>query len=145
MLRTAASAFAALIVISSPAALAAPAPIADSVAQEPLFAEIVSRASVLKQRVEGYQSSGSLSGFDAFKAEIARLSDLNQRGSTDLRTRGVDGDLACILEGIAVDLTFRLSQLEQAGTVAAREDALDEMFYLLRDNVEVITTPPPAA
>jgi hypothetical protein len=63
---------------------------------------------------------------------------LLQRGSTD--------DLKCILRGISQDLPVKLKELESAPDAKTRHEALDDMFYLLRDNVEVITAPPqPAA
>ena len=58
--------------------------------------------------------------------------------------RGTDGDLKCILRGIAQDLPVRLKEVETASDQRARDMALKEMFWLLRDNVEVITAPPAA-
>lgn len=138
----AASAIAAVLLIATPAP---GAPVADSVASEPMFAEIVSRASILRDRVAAYVAApdAPLPGFASFSADINRLSDLNANGSAELRARGNDDDLKCILDGIAVDLKFRLGEVEAATTADQREDALKEMSYLLRDNVEVITTPPP--
>jgi len=40
----------------------------------------------------------------------------------------------------------KLKELESAPDPKTRHEALEDMFYLLRDNVEVITAPPqPAA
>ncbi|HWA63766.1 MAG TPA: hypothetical protein VG939_20490 [Caulobacteraceae bacterium] len=130
------------------AAVEAPAkPVAPSVAAEPLFADIVRRAAALKAEAEGFRKddlsgpSTALPGYAAFKARIGELADLDMKGHLELKARGTDGDLKCILRGISQDLPVRLHELEAADTPKAREDALKEMTYLLRDNVEVITTP----
>lgn len=116
-----------------------------SVAQEPLFADIVVRAGALKTQVEGWKGqTGPLAGFDAFKVQLAQLADLDMQGHKILAERGTDGDLKCILRGIAQDLPVRLGQVESAADDKARDLALREMTWLLRDNVEVITTPPTA-
>ena len=66
------------------------------------------------------------------------------KGHLELAKRGTDGDLKCILRGISQDLPKRLDDLMKADKPDTRDDALKEMSYLLRDNVEVITTPPTA-
>lgn len=110
---------------------------------EPLFADIVQRAGLLKGRIEGWKGqTGPLPGFAEFKADIARLAELDMEGHKVLAARGTDGDLKCILRGIAQDLPVRLGEVEKAADGKARDKALAEMSYLLRDNVEVITTPP---
>jgi hypothetical protein len=132
------------------AALAdAPAPAAaamNPLAREPLYADIVRRAGALKAEVDGYRNAPAgapLPGFEAFKTDLGQLSALDLQGHLDLAKRGTDGDLKCILKGISMDLPRKLGEVEAAGTKAdARKTALDEMFYLLRDNVEVITSPP---
>jgi hypothetical protein len=114
-------------------------------AREPLYAEIVSRADSLESRVKAYRegmAGGALPGFDVFKTDVAALSALDMKGHLDLAARGTDGDLKCILKGISQDLPRKLADVEAAGPASARDAALKEMFYLLRDNVEVITTPP---
>ncbi len=120
-------------------------------AREPLYADIVHRASTLRSQVETYRKaaatsgaapSPSLPGFDGFKTAISELSALDMKGHVDLAQRGTDGDLKCILKGISEDLSKKLAEVEQATTAEARAQALEDMFYLLRDNIEVITTPP---
>lgn len=119
----------------------APAP----VAQEPLFRDIVARAGALQAQVDGWKGkAGPLDGFDAFRARIDELSKLDMQAHLLLARRGTDGDLKCILRGIAQDLPVRLKEVEAAPDQRARDMALKEMFWLLRDNVEVITTPPSA-
>jgi hypothetical protein len=123
------------------------------VASQPLFADIVSRAGKLKSQVEGYRSqvTGSggvapLPGQDAFAAEIAKLSAMDQQGSDWLKTHSSDGDLKCILHGISQDLPVKLQAVKDAKTAHDEDLALRDMMFLLRDNVEVITAPPrPAA
>ena len=130
------------------AAAAAPA----ALAQEPLYADIVNRAKALNTRVNIFQSAaGSAADLAAFRADIEALAGLDMQGHFDLKARNVDGDLKCILKGIAEDLPKRFDELQAAATPEARTAALKEMGYLLNDNVEVITsppgpaTPPPAA
>jgi hypothetical protein len=64
------------------------------------------------------------------------------QGHLILAERGTDGDLKCILRGIAEDIPVKLDAVEQATTPEARALALSELSYLLNDNVEVITAPP---
>lgn len=128
------------------AVASAPAP-PPSVAAEPLFADIVKRAGALQAQVDSFKGvSGPLPGFDQFKLDIAKLSDLDMQGHVVLKERGVTDDLKCILRGISQDLPVRLKAVEAATDTKTRDAALKEMGYLLRDNVEVITSPPqPAA
>jgi hypothetical protein len=129
-----------MAVASAPAAPA-------SVASEPLFADIVRRAGDLRGRVDGFKGlTGPLPGFAQFQLDVAKLSDLDMQGHVTLAQRGVTDDLKCILRGISQDLPTRLKAVETAPDPKARDLALREMSYLLRDNVEVITSPPqPAA
>lgn len=111
--------------------------------REPLYAGIVAEAAALKKRVERYRASGAApADLPAFKAKIDALAAQDMKGHFDLARRGTDGDLKCILKGIAQDLPKRFDQLAASATPAARDQALKEMAYLLNDNVEVITAPP---
>ena len=130
----------------------APAPATatmNPLAREPLYADIVKRAGVLKAQVSSYRaapaSTAPLPGFDAFKTDVAALSTLDMQGHLDLAKRGTDGDLKCILRGISQDLPRKLAEVDQAKTADARSAALQDMFYLLRDNAAVITSPPAPA
>jgi hypothetical protein len=68
------------------------------------------------------------------------------QGHLILKERGTDNDLKCILRGISEDIPVKVAAVETAPDAAARKLALDELSYLLNDNVEVITSPPqPAA
>jgi hypothetical protein len=62
-------------------------------------------------------------------------------GHVTLAKRGTDGDLKCILKGISQDLPKKVAALKDAPTPADRRTAAAELYFLLRDNVEVVTTP----
>lgn len=129
-----------LAIVSTPA----------SVAQEPLFADIVRRARTLKSEVETYRQAGAgpdgkptaLADFDGFSQRIVSLAQADMQGHLELTKRGVTDDLKCILRGISQDLTVKLKDVAAASDAKARELALRDMAYLLNDNVEVITAPP---
>lgn len=134
-------------------AAALPPPVADapvSVAGEPLFRDIVLRASALRGVVR--QWSANLEStpdwymtpqvLDRFTVETTNLAALDMQGHVILKDRGLDGDLKCILRGIAEDMPLKVAAVATAATPAERRVALDELHYLLNDNVEVITAPP---
>jgi hypothetical protein len=131
-----------------PAVAEAPAAI-NPLAREPLFARIVGEAKALGATIETYRASlkgaaasKPLPNLDRFQKRIAALSDLDLKGNQELAARGTDGDLKCILKGIAQDLPRKMEEMMKAGDPAAKDTALRDMAYLLNDNVEVITTPP---
>ena len=123
-----------------PTHTAAAAPPA-AVAQEPLFVDIVKRASKLKAEVNAFMGDDKPIS-DAFKTRVGELSDLDMQGHLTLAKRGTDGDLKCILRGISQDLPLKLAAVTGAADHKTRVAALKEMAYLLNDNVEVITAPP---
>ncbi len=128
------------LAINTPA-MASPGGVS-ALSREPLYADIVGRAKALKAEVGAYRkSSGALKGFEDFKAKVAALSALDMKGHLDLAARGTDGDLKCILRGISQDLPKKLDEVASASG-PARAKALEDMSYLLNDNVEVITAPP---
>lgn len=145
---------AASLLLSDPAVVEAQVPVAavasTGVAGEPLFADLVERSGRLKAIVDGWMASGEADGagffggsvYGRFKADTLDLAARDMAGHEDLKARGVDGDLKCILRGIAEDMPKRLSAVESAADAAARKLALEELAYLLNDNVEVITSPP---
>lgn len=125
----------------TPAVAAAP----QSVATEPLFADIVLRARGLETEVKDYRArlaSEQLTDFTSFRGKVAELAALDMEGHLALAKRGTDGDLKCILKGISQDLGVKMADLVAAADKSARDKALKEMSYLLRDNVEVILAPP---
>ena len=121
-----------------------------SVAGEPLFADIVARSGDLRSLVGAWTEEGAAGQADftagapwtAFRARATELAALDMQGHLILKERGTDGDLKCILRGIAEDIPRRLEAVEAATAPAERRVALDELHYLLNDNVEVITAPP---
>ena len=121
-----------------------------SVAGEPLFADIVHRSGALKSVVDQWRANlaadtawavptGALT---QFRVEAQGLAALDMQGHLILKERGTDGDLKCILRGISEDIPVKVAAVENAATSAERSVALDELAYLLNDNVEVITAPP---
>ena len=137
--------------VAEAAALPPVAPSAPlSVAQEPLFADLVARSGALKSIVDGWMASGEAdrSGFftgaayAAFKTQATELAQRDMQGHLILKERGTDNDLKCILRGISEDIPLKVAALEAAADAPARRLALDELSYLLNDNVEVITSPP---
>ncbi len=134
-------------------AAAQPPAVADapvSVAGEPLFADIVLRSGALKGVVDQWRANLAADNawfvdagaFGRFKVETEGLAALDMQGHLILKARGTDGDLKCILRGISEDIPVKVAAVEGAVTPAARTVALDELAYLLNDNVEVITAPP---
>jgi hypothetical protein len=111
-----------------------------SVAKEPLFADIVGQAGRLQSKVEALRAAKAAPDA-AFRADVSRLSALDMQGHVTLKERGTDGDLKCILRGISQDLPVKMKDLADATDDKSRDKALRELSYLLRDNVEVITTP----
>ena len=148
-------ALAATFWLISTAAIAAPTPGAPvqgqpppSVASEPLFANIVSRATKLRDETKAYEQNSlnvgidRMPGFSTFQGDVGQLASLDMKGHVVLTQRGVSDDLKCILKGISQDLPVKLKELQTASDPKTRKQALDDMFYLLRDNVDVITAPP---
>ena len=118
------------------------APATSPLLNEPLFAEIVSRANGLEKEVKGYIAAKPAVLPDAFKTRVGELSALDLKGHLELAARGTDGDLKCILKGISQDLPRKLDEVMGAKDAKARDTALDEMAYLLDDNVGVVSAPP---
>ncbi len=129
-----------------PAAAAAPV----SVADEPLFADILRRSTAMRAMVRTWISAGAADNagfgagpeFELLQRGTTALAERNMQGHLILAGRGTDGDLKCILRGIAEDMPLKVAAVAAAATPAERRVALDELAYLLNDNVEVITAPP---
>lgn len=146
-------ALAAALAASAPAPVAAPATqspsLAAALASEPLYADIVARAQALHREVAAFRGEGLKGGaakpwpgLAGVKARAAALAELDMQGHRDLAARGVDGDLKCILKGIAEDLPRKIEQLEAARTGADQDAALSDLLYLLDDNAGVLLAPP---
>lgn len=139
----------------APAVLEQPAA-PPSVAGEPLFRDIVKRATQLRTWVDSYRAAAdsppptapprTFKDFDRFSKQIGELAALDMKGHLTLKERGATDDLKCILRGISQDLPEKLTAMSTAKTAKEQDLALRDMSYLLNDNVEVITAPPqPAA
>lgn len=144
-------AVAAVLLMSDPSGVAAqPAPPPQTLAEEPMYADIVSRSRALRDVVDSWIARGMADDaqfaqseeFAGFQIAAAELSERDMAGHLDLRQRGTDGDLRCILRGLSEDLTVRVEALAAADTPTRRGDALSELRYLLNDNVEVVVAPP---
>ncbi len=144
-------AVAAALLLSDPTVTAVqPAPPPTTLAEEPMYADIVARSRTLKAIVDAWISGGAAedatfaerTDFIDFRVAALELSERDMAGHIDLRERGTDGDLRCILRGLSEDLPRRVDVLASAETPNARADALSELSYLLNDNVEVVTSPP---
>ena len=146
---------AALLLTDPNVALSAAQPVLEAgalvfVAGEPMFADIVARAGVLKSQTEAWAASGAhnAAGFfdtaewSAFQTEATELAALDMQGHIILRDRGADGDLKCILRGISEDMPGRVAAFQGATSAEERAVALAELTHLFDDNVAVITAPP---
>lgn len=111
-------------------------------AREPLFSDIVKRAASLEKQVGSWRAAPPSAAPASFADQAAQLSALDMQGHVELAKRGTDGDLKCILKGISQDLPKKVAALQTALTADDRKLAVSDLYYLLRDNVEVITTPP---
>jgi hypothetical protein len=145
-------ALAASLALADSYALPHPTPAeASPLAAEPLYAEIVGRAQALKTEVQALEALPGLKAspgviaaqrIGALAPKTETLAKLDMKGHYDLEARHLDGDLKCILKGVSEDLPRKLAEVEAAKTGAQEYAALDELAYLLDDNVGVITAPP---
>ncbi len=125
-----------------------PVPAVNTLKDEPLFADIVQRSAKLLGFTNGYRdllkedAESLLPEYAMFTNELKQLADLDFKAHQQLEQRGQDLDLKCILRGISADIHLKMGALEEAKDVKAKDKALRELGYLLRDNVEVITAPP---
>ena len=118
---------------------------------EPLYADILGRARMLKGEVlalealPGLKASPTALGgqrIEGLAPQAEALAALDMKGHYDLEARHLDGDLKCILKGVSEDLPRKLAEVRAAHTGADEFSALEELAYLLDDNVGVITAPP---
>ncbi len=137
---------AVLLLLLATSPLQAAASSASAISKEPLYAGIVKRAGQLKARTDGLAAKATptlLTGkaFSAYSKDIKALSDSDMKGHFDLRTRGTDSDLKCILMGVSRDLKLKLDAITAAKTDAEVKASLKDMSDLLSDNIDVIVTP----
>ena len=133
-------------------ALALQAPAADAgkevsvISREPFYAGIVTTAGKLEHETDGFAAKPNLSllgeaRFAAYARNIQALSDADMKGHLDLKARGTDNDLKCIMMGVSLDLPKKLDAIRAAKSDAELGTALGNMSSLLSDNIDVIVTP----
>lgn len=128
-------------------ALAATAPAGTSaISHEPFYAGIVTSAHRLAHETDGFAGRPKLSllgekRFAAYAHDIQALSDADMKGHMDLKARGTDNDLKCIMMGVSLDLPKKLDAIRAAKSDAELGTALGNMSALLGDNIDVIVTP----
>ena len=115
-----------------------------TISHEPLYADLVARARHLKEETDGFAPSAGLFArpqFQTYAQGIRALSDGDMAGHIDLKQRGTDSDLKCILMGVSLDLNNKLNALQAAKSDGDIQKALGDMSQLLSDNIDVIVTP----
>ncbi len=130
-------------------------PVVEAVASAPLSDEaelrsLVQEAGRLKAVVQYWMEGPAVAEehfarsapFMAFSSQAAELSHANMQAHLALKASGTDGDLTCILRGIAEDIPKKVALVEAAKPGPERRQAFEELAYLLNDNVEVILAPP---
>ncbi len=135
-----------LLLAAFPASTWADAPQTSAISKEPLYAGLVSSAGRLRAQTETFAAKPSLAlltkaGFKTYAQNIRALSDGDLKGHYDLRARGTDNDLKCILMGVSRDLGIKMTAIEAAKSDAELGTALGNMRDLLSDNIDVIVTP----
>ncbi|MBW8880388.1 MAG: hypothetical protein JF615_02885 [Asticcacaulis sp.] len=115
-----------------------------AISHEPFYVGLISQAERLKVETDGFTPSLSAReqpAFQAYTQDIRTLSDGDLAGHLDLKKRGTDSDLKCILKGVSLDLNIKMDAILAATSDAEMKGALDDMSHLLSDNVDVIVTP----
>jgi len=140
------SAFAPLTLLFVLAASAPAAADKSAISQEPFYAGIVATAGKLEKQTDGFAARPRLSllgekRFAAYARDIQALSDADMKGHLDLKARGTDNDLKCIMMGVSLDLPKKLDAIRAARSDAELGTALGNMSSLLSDNIDVIVTP----
>ncbi len=129
-----------------PVSVGADTPAVSAISKESFYAGLVSSADHLRAETEQFAAKPSLAllsndGFKAYARDIRALSDGDLKGHYDLRARGTDNDLKCILLGVSRDLNIKITAIEAAKSDAELGTALGNMRDLLGDNIDVIVTP----
>ena len=135
-------AVAAVLLMSDPSGVAAqPVPPPTTLAEEPMYADIVSRSRALRDVVDSWIARGMADDaqfahseeFAGFQIAAAELSERDMAGHLDLRQRGTDGDLRCILRGLSEDLTVRVEALAAAGKLPQKlaADLIDSLHFFM--------------
>jgi hypothetical protein len=135
---------AAALMMAAPMAVSADA--VNPISKQPLYADIVKRATRLKARTDRYAAKPAISQltnrtFNSYSADIRALATLDMQAHYDLIKRGTDRDLKCILMGVSRDLPIKLDAIKAAKTDADLKAAFQNMSDLLDDNAGLITAP----
>ena len=117
-----------------------------AISREPFYAGIVASAGHLEKQTDAFAARPTLSllgqpGFAAYARDIQALSDADMKGHLDLKARGTDNDLKCIMMGVSLALPKKLDAIRAAKSDAELGTALGNMSSLLSDNIDVIVTP----
>jgi hypothetical protein len=128
---------------SAPADTAKPV---SAISREPFYAGIVGTAGRLETETNAFAARPKLSllgeaRFAAYARDVQALSDADMKGHLDLKARGTDNDLKCIMMGVSLDLPKKLAAIRAAKSDAELGTALGNMSALLSDNIDVIVTP----
>jgi hypothetical protein len=110
------------------------------------YAELVGNARKARAKTQALAKAAEPSfvtrpQFFAYAASIEQIGAENLSLHAALKLSGADNDLKCILKGVAIDLRVKLDAIKVAPTQAALKTAFADMSDLLRDNIEVLTTP----
>ena len=135
-----------LIAITASATAADAGKSVSAISHEPFYAGIVASAGQLEHETDGFAAKPSLALLDQAKFKtyaqaIQALSDADMKGHLDLKARGTDNDLKCIMMGVSLDLPKKLDAIRAAKSDTELGTALGNMSALLSDNVDVIVTP----
>ena len=135
-----------LIAITASATAADAAKSVSAISREPFYAGIIASADQLERETDGFAAKPSLALLDQAKFKtyaqaIQALSDADMKGHLDLKARGTDNDLKCIMMGVSLDLPKKLDAIRAARSDTELGTALGNMSALLSDNVDVIVTP----
>jgi len=132
-------------------ALAVPVPAGadnavSAISREPFYAGIVTTAGRLEHQTDAFAAKPTMAllgdaRFATYAQAIQALSDADMKGHLDLKARGTDNDLKCIMMGVSLDLPKKLDAIRAAKSDAELGTALSNMSALLSDNVDVIVTP----
>ncbi len=117
-----------------------------AISHEPFYAGIVADAKKLEARTDALGKAPKLglltqARFKTYAHDIQALSDADMKGHLDLKARGTDNDLKCIMMGVSLDLPKKLAAIEASKSDAELGTALGNMSSLLSDNIDVIVTP----
>jgi hypothetical protein len=110
------------------------------------YSAIVADATRLRAETETFAARPSLQWlksqhFHSYAEAVTALAVRDMKGHDDLKARGTDNDLKCILKGVSIDLRLKLDAMRQAKSDRDLGAVLEDMTLLLDDNIDVVTTP----